>query len=112
MKIHQIIPEEPGNKVFLGISVIDQMLFDSLRYAADPDPVRLLFKRIKDYGLHRPGFVLYPLHSFGILGMGFVSFITKGRLSFTDKEAGIAIFPQSNTPMRCSCPPSRPVQRP
>lgn len=83
--------------VLLGMSVVEALLFDSLTDDSVTDLIQDVLKRIKDFGLHRNGFILYPLHSFGIMGMGFGEFITRKRLFFADKTAGVVIFPQSNS---------------
>lgn len=83
--------------MFIGISVVETLLFDCLRDNTVADPVAEVFARIKNFGLHHPGFILYPLHSFGIMGLGFATFLTGSRIYFTDERAGIAIFPQNNS---------------
>lgn len=82
--------------VLIGTSVVENLLFSAVRDSIVADPVAEVFKRIRDFGLHRPGFVLYPLHSFGIVGFGLLGFLTGNRLQFIDEKAGIAIAPQAN----------------
>ncbi len=83
--------------VLIGISVVESLLFSALCDSSVADPVAEVFRRIKDFGLHRPGFVLYPLHSFGIVGFGLLGFLTGKRLRFIDEKVGIAIAPQANS---------------
>jgi len=82
---------------FIGISVIESILFLSLKDASVSDPIKSVFNRIKDFGLHRNGFVLYPLHSFGVLDVGLRRFFNPEPVYVILPEAGIAICPQTNS---------------
>jgi len=86
--------------VLIGPSVIENLLFNALIDKTIDDPIGDVFDGIHHFGLHCPGFVLYPLHSFGVKGQGLLGFLTGRRLSFIDARAGIAITPQTNTKER------------
>jgi len=58
--------------IFIGLSVIDELLFSRIRDAYSKDPVLELLTIIKDNDVHKPGFVLYPIHSMGVNGVGFL----------------------------------------
>ena len=51
------------HEIFIGIEVIDGLLFDLLITNQDMDFVSRFFSLIRDKQLHRDGFVLFPLHS-------------------------------------------------
>ena len=84
-------------EIFIGVSVLDDLLFSLFRHNSTEDPIVELLNLINNYGLHHPGFVIYPIHSFGILGLGLGRFFTEQSPYFVDKETGIAISPQSNS---------------
>jgi hypothetical protein len=84
------------NGVLIGPTVIDNLLYSALKDPTVASPVLKVLSVIEDVGLHRPGFVLYPIHSFGIAGWGLLGFITGRRLNFIDKISGIALTPQVN----------------
>lgn len=84
--------------IFIGASIIEELLFGSLKDASIPNPATHVFELIRRFGLHRPGFILYPLHSLGITGgAGLLGFLQRKRLSIVIPEANLAISPQSNS---------------
>jgi hypothetical protein len=56
--------------IFIGGSVLDQILYDKIRDAAVADPVMAALVLIRSVGIHKPGVILYPIHSLGLLGIG------------------------------------------
>jgi hypothetical protein len=84
-----------GQEVFLGIDVIDHLLYEVYAHAAD-DPIKRFFEIVAAEGVHRPGFVLYPLHSFGVLGFGFFRFFQDAEFHLTLADAGVALTAQTN----------------
>ena len=84
-------------EIFIGRSVIESLLFSLIKDSHVNDPIEKFLYLIEDYGLHRPGLVIYPIHSFGVLGLGYARFVTKSQDYFLLEDAGIAIAPQSNS---------------
>ena len=85
--------------VFIGASVIDQLAFDFLRYSDDDDLVSAILGLIRDKRLYGSGFVLYPIHSFGVLGLGLFRFLQRGRADITSMvldASGVAVSAQTN----------------
>jgi len=85
------------NEVFIGINVIDQLIFDLLRSGKGSDLASEFFNLIQELGLHREGFVLFPLHSFGVLGLGFYRFVEKASPNMILGDTGLAITAQTNS---------------
>jgi hypothetical protein len=85
------------NDVFIGIDVIDRLLFDLLLAGKGPNIVTDFIDFVQDRGLHRAGLVLYPLHSFGVLGLGFFRFFEKATTNMILSDAGLAITAQTNS---------------
>jgi hypothetical protein len=91
----QLLEELWSRHLFLSINTIEQLLYASLK--VDEHPFVTIAACITSNGLHHPGFVLYPLHSFGFLGAGLFSgsHYNAARLNLT--PAGIALTPQTNS---------------
>jgi hypothetical protein len=85
-----------ARQVFVGGSVLDDLLFFALRNTTTPDPLLAALEFIRDRRVNRPGLVLMPLHGFGILGAGFLHSVTRRRVSVLRPEWGIALTPQTN----------------
>jgi hypothetical protein len=83
--------------LFIGLSVLDDLLFSSIRTAAVSDPISKCLTVIKDNDVHKPGFVLYPIHSLGVNGVGFFEFFTKSRVQLAIASAGILLRAQTNS---------------
>ncbi len=89
-----------GEDIFIGVSVIDQLAFDFLRWERDADLVSSILGLIGSKRLHGSGFVLYPVHSFGVLGLGLFRFIRRGSADVTSMvlgESGVAVTAQTNS---------------
>jgi hypothetical protein len=82
---------------FIGVSILDTLLFQVVKETDVDDPIERVLELISDYGLHKPGFVLYPIHSLGILAYGLFQTFTGAQVRLVLTEAGIAIGPQSNS---------------
>ena len=89
-----------SHEVFIGIDVIDRLIFDLLLLGKGSDLVSEFFAVIQKKGLHREGFVLYPLHSFGLLGFGFLDLFEKASVNMILGETGLAITAQTNSEER------------
>ena len=88
-----------GRDIFVGVSVIDQLAFDFLRWGKDENLVSSILGVIGSKRLHRSGFVLYPVHSFGVLGLGLFRFFERGKADVTSMvlgESGVAVSAQTN----------------
>jgi Apea-like HEPN len=82
-------------KVFLGIEIIDRLLFDVIVYNAG-QILRDFFDTLFAHGVPSVGVIVYPLHSFGVLGLGFFSFFEKSQPDIIIKDANLAISAQTN----------------
>jgi len=83
--------------MYIGVTIIDQVLYWVITTTAAPDPVRAVLEEIRDHGLHRPGLLIFPLISFGILGAGILHAFTTARVEFMLERYGMAVLPQSNS---------------
>lgn len=82
-------------QVFLSVDVIDRLIFDVVHH----DGGQILedfFEALYRHGVPSPGLVVYPLHSFGVLGFGLFTFLTKQHPDLIIKDASLAITPQTN----------------
>ena len=86
-----------SHEVFIGIDVIDWLLFDIAKSGDASTLIPSFLTFIQRKGLHRAGFVLYPLHSFGVLGLGVARFFSKSSPYMTLGEAGLCITAQTNS---------------
>lgn len=85
-----------SREIFIGVEVIDSLLYSSIVNTSTYDPIRSVLEFIKNHGLHQPGFLLYPLHSFGILGSGWLTALTKTTSHISFQKYGLCITPQTN----------------
>ncbi|WP_437953399.1 hypothetical protein WME98_24025 [Sorangium sp. So ce296] len=85
-----------SRQLYIGVSVLDDLLFDSVAHDTTTNPVLRVLEIIRDEGLHHPGMVVFPIHSFGMLSAGFVQWLTGARLEYISSDFGIAISPQTN----------------
>ncbi len=86
-----------SREVFIGISVLDSILFHAFAHDTSTKPLLRALEVIRDGKLHHPGLVLYPVHSTGILGAGFLHTLTATRVSFVAEQYGFAVSPQTNS---------------
>jgi hypothetical protein len=99
-----ILAELRRNSIFIGTSVVEELVFEVFKNSAGGrSPLLALFELLRDARLHEPGLLIYPLHSIGVLGLGFakafVGGLTRGRLEveFAIPEAGLVFSPQTNS---------------
>lgn len=83
------------NQIFIGHSILEDLVYQVILLNV-ADPVRHLFHFLKHQGFQDNGVVIYPIHSLGILGFGFLQVISKVRASVFFPEFGMAITPQTN----------------
>ncbi|KAB2899316.1 MAG: hypothetical protein F9K40_10430 [Kofleriaceae bacterium] len=81
-----------GDQIFLGASILDDLLLHALREPAETDPVGATIRRIYAYGIHHPGFVVYPIHSLALYGVGLLQ---GADVRFALKPYGLLITPQT-----------------
>lgn len=91
----QIARELWARKAFIGPSVLDDLLYAAVAVDAAQDPVLRCLEIVRDRQLARPGLVIFPLHSLGVLAAGFLQSHGR-RWVFIPPGAEIAIFPQTN----------------
>ncbi len=84
-------------QLFIGYSVLDELIFGAARRGDPEGPVLSVFRTIVERGLYHPGLVVYPLHGFGVLGAGFVHALTREHISLLSNEFGFALTPQTNS---------------
>ncbi len=92
----QLARELWGRQLFIGVSVLDDLLFRAVVEGAT-NPVLRTLELIRDNEMHHPGFVVFPVHSFGVLGAGFLHFFTNARIEFTASAFGLVLAPQTNS---------------
>ena len=86
-----------ARRLFIGVTVLDDMLFYAARDAAVADPILEVLERIRDSGLHRPGLIIFPLHSFGVLGAGLLGPLRSTRYVYVNSSYDLALTPQTNS---------------
>jgi hypothetical protein len=82
---------------YLGLTVLDDLLFSCFAHLKSKDPISDFVERLRDSGVLRPGIVLYPLHTLGILGVGILYSYTSARAYFDLSDYGMLVSPQSNS---------------
>lgn len=83
--------------LYVGVSVIDELLYDAVRGGA-PDPIEAVLRQLVSSPLLRhPGFVIYPLHSFGVLGAGLRRDFDVSRFEALARRFGVVFSPQTNS---------------
>jgi Apea-like HEPN len=92
----QIGRELWARELFVGVSVLDELLFQVLKAASPDDPLSELLERLRDSPLDKDGFVLFPIHSFGILEAGALHALSDSRAIFSRPEWGLVLTPQTN----------------
>lgn len=86
-----------AKEFFLGISVIDQLLFSAFAHTDEADPILHSLDLVRDSEVLRPGFVVYPLHSFGVVAAGLLHTYSSARVQFQVPGYGLIVAPQTNS---------------
>jgi hypothetical protein len=90
-----------SRQIFAGISLLDESLFAAAA-AGEPDPILATLERIRDSELNRPGMIVFPLHSFGILAAGLLPLFRGNRIYLINRLQRIC----SDAANKCSSPHS------
>lgn len=85
---------------FIGSSILDDLLFEAVSTPGASDPIGSVLAKIANTGVHDPGMIVYPLHSFGVLGLGVANWGRKSIPYIDLPEAGISISIQTNSMTR------------
>lgn len=93
----QLARELWSRQLFIGVSVLDDLLFQAVAHETTSSPTLRVLEQIRDHRLHHPGLLVFPVHSFGVLAAGLLTLIGKARLECVFPEFGIALAPQSNS---------------
>ena len=93
--IHQALLER---QLFVATDVLDVLVFEAALDGSSNIAFDVL-KRIRNAQALRPGMLIFPVHSLGILAAGLLQPAHK-RISFFDQKAGLALSPQTNSMQR------------
>lgn len=85
-----------GRGIYIGITVIDSLIFQSVVHSGRDDPLRDMLEKLRDLGPHRPGLVLFPLHSLGVIAGGLYQWAHGGQAMFQVPDFGLVLTPQTN----------------
>lgn len=84
-----------ARQIFIDRQVLDELVFYVAREDQGPDPVAGVLQWIRDARATRPGLLIFPLHSLGVLGAGLLR-RSRGRVAFVNAPRGYAVTPQTN----------------
>jgi hypothetical protein len=84
-----------SRQIFVGVSVLEELLLRTAA-AGESDPILATLEHIRDSELSRPGMIVLPLHSFGILAAGLLPLFLGTRAYLINKRSGFAVTPQTN----------------
>lgn len=83
------------NEVFLGIQTIGELFYSAL--LIEPEhPVKIFLEAVFESEIHMPGFVVYPLHSFGLINIDVISSFEAAKNLLNLSAEGIIVTPQNN----------------
>ena len=95
--LRQIVARELYSRgIFVGVSVLDDVLFFAARDENVADPLLATLEFLRDRRINRPGLVLMPLHGFGIIAGGWTAFVHARRLEVLRPQWELALTPQTN----------------
>lgn len=87
--------EISARQIFVDPEILEELVFYVSREGHGPEPVTGVLEWIRDARATRPGLLIFPLHSLGMLGGGLVQ-PSRGRISFINPQRGYAVTPQTN----------------
>ncbi len=82
--------------IFIGPSVFDDLLFYAAKDPGVTDPLMAALEYLRDRHANRPGLIVFPLHSVGVLAGGLLRGRERKRVQYVHREWGIALTPQTN----------------
>jgi hypothetical protein len=85
-------------QLFVAADVLDVLIFEAAREGSTDIAFDVL-KRMRDARALRPGMLIFPVHSLGVLAAGLLQ-PAHARISFFDQRAGMALSPQTNSMQR------------
>jgi hypothetical protein len=85
-------------RLFVATDVLDVLVFEAALGGSSNIAFDVL-KRIRDARALRPGMLIFPVHSLGVLAAGLLQ-PAHARISFFDQKAGLALSPQTNSMQR------------
>ncbi len=84
-----------ARQIFIDAEILDELIFYVAREGHGSEPVVGVLEWIRDARATRPGLLVFPLHSLGVLGAGLLA-PSHGRVSFVNAARGYALTPQTN----------------
>ena len=84
-----------ARQIFIDAEVLEELVFYVIREGRGPEPVTGVLEWIRDAHATRPGLLIFPLHSLGVLGAGLVR-PSHARIWFINPNRGYAVTPQTN----------------
>ena len=92
-----LIRELRARNLFIGISVLEEVLFQNFKQPNNNSPIITTLESIRDAGVLRAGFVLYPLHSLGVIYGGILKSYAHASIEFHVPDIDIIVTPQTNS---------------
>jgi hypothetical protein len=86
-----------SNRIFVGGTLLEELIFRAAKDPRTQDLFRSVVNQVFAIGIHGPGAVVVPIHSFGIAGFGFYRHYFKASVSIEFPEIGVAVSPQTNS---------------
>lgn len=84
-----------ARQIFIDPEVLEELIFYVAREGHGTEPVVGVLEWIRDARATRPGLMVFPLHSLGVLGAGVLR-PSRGQISFNNPSRGYAVTPQTN----------------
>lgn len=82
-------------RLFVGVTVLDELLLPAIR-GRSGDPVLDVLVQLASSPLANPAYVIYPLHSLGLLGSGMLLKPNELTCEHLAREYGVAVCAQNN----------------
>lgn len=83
--------------IYIGRSVIGELLYNAVVDPGVPDPIEKVFAEIVRAGVAKPGILAFALTSIGIAGFGLFRHFSKASLDVPITDAGLVLTPQTNS---------------
>lgn len=85
-----------AKQIFIGTGVLDELILGAIQDPSASDLLQSIVTRIFKCGIHRPGALVVPLHSFGIAGFGFYRHFAKAAVMVKFPKIGLVLTHQTN----------------